>query len=65
VVCAGFTQNGDPIINDPGTSKNIRKTFLRANLVTAWAMSHNAVYLVYPDSKTPPPNTFGHWPGTP
>jgi hypothetical protein len=44
VVCVGFTKAGDPIINDPGTSKNVRKIFLRKNLIYAWAYSRNAAY---------------------
>jgi hypothetical protein len=61
VVCVGFTRNGDVIINDPGTSKNVRKTFPRANLIDAWAYSKNAVYLVYPVNTPLPKDRFGHW----
>jgi hypothetical protein len=61
VVCVGFTKTGDPIINDPGTSKHVRKIFLRANLVNAWASSKNTVYLVYPENAALPPDRFGHW----
>lgn len=61
VVLVGFTQTGDAIINDPGTSKNVRKTFPRANLIDAWAYSKNAVYLVYPVNTVLPRDTFGHW----
>lgn len=61
VVCVGFTRNGDAIINDPGTSKNVRKIFPRANLVDAWAYSKNAVYLIHPESTRLPKDRFGHW----
>ncbi len=61
VVLVGFTKTGDAIINDPGTSKNVRKTFPRANLVDAWAYSKNAVYLVYPSGTIPPRDESGHW----
>ena len=61
VVCVGFTKDGDVIVNDPGTSKNVRKTFPRANLLDAWAYSKNAVYLVYPVNTTLPKDRFGHW----
>lgn len=61
VVCVGFTKDGDVIINDPGTSKNIRKTFPRKNLIYAWANSHNAVYLIYPANAQLPIDRFGHW----
>jgi hypothetical protein len=61
VVCAGFTKDGDAIINDPGTSKNVRKTFPRANLIDAWAYSKNTVYIVYPVNTRLPNDRFGHW----
>ena len=61
VVLVGFTKTGDAIINDPGTSKNVRKTFPRANLIDAWAYSKNAVYLVYPVNTPLPRDEAGHW----
>jgi hypothetical protein len=62
VVCVGFTKAGDPVINDPGTSLGVRKTFPRHNLIEAWKHSHNTVYLVYPEGAQLPKNTFNHWP---
>jgi hypothetical protein len=61
VVCVGFTPEGDAIINDPGTSKNVRKTFTRKNLVEGWAYSRNAVYLIYPEGAELPKDRFQHW----
>jgi hypothetical protein len=61
VVCVGFTETGDPIINDPGTSKNVRKIFPRKNLEYAWAYSHNTTYLIYPENADVPKDRFGHW----
>jgi hypothetical protein len=61
VVCVGFTKDGDVIINDPGTSKNIQKTFPRKDLIYAWSASHNAVYLVYPIGSQLPDDRFHHW----
>ena len=61
VVCVGFTENGDAIINDPGTSKNVRKIFPRANLIDAWAYSKNAAYFIYPEKAKLPADRFGHW----
>jgi hypothetical protein len=61
VVCTGFTPDGDVILNDPGTRLNVRKTFPRKNLVSAWAYSRNAVYLIYPQSVEVPKDRFGHW----
>jgi len=61
VVCVGFTENGDPIINDPGTSNQVRKVFPRARLVDAWAYSHQTTYLIYPKDAPLPTDRFGHW----
>lgn len=61
VVCVGFTKDGDPVINDPGTSKNVRKIFPRANLIDAWAYSKNAAYFIYPKNAKLPKDRFGHW----
>ena len=61
VVCVGFTAEGDVILNDPGTSKNVRKTFPRKNLINAWANSKNAVYLMYPETARVPADRFVHW----
>jgi hypothetical protein len=61
VVCVGFTENGDAIINDPGTSKNVRKVFPRTNLIDAWQYSKNTAYFIYPESASVPRDRFGHW----
>lgn len=61
VVCVGFTENGDVVVNDPGTRRDVRKIFPRANLVDAWAYKHNTVYLVYPTGTRLPADRFGHW----
>jgi hypothetical protein len=61
VVCVGFTADGQVVVNDPGTRLNTRKTFPRKNLIDAWANSHNAVYLIYPEGADLPEDRFGHW----
>ena len=61
VVCVGFTKKGDVIVNDPGTRKNVRKTFPRKNLIHAWSYSRNTVYLIYPEGSKLPEDRFGHW----
>jgi hypothetical protein len=61
VVCVGFTKEGDVIVNDPGTTLNVRKTFPRKNLIAAWAYSRNTVYLIYPTNARIPTDRFGHW----
>ena len=64
IVCIGFTDSGDIIVNDPGRSK-VRQTYSRANLIRAWAESHRTVYLVYPEKFSTPPDRFGHWSAEP
>ncbi len=61
IVCVGFTENGDPVVNDPGSSRNIRRVYPRKDLIYAWAYSHNAVYLIYPEDHEIPRDRFGHW----
>lgn len=61
VLCVGFTENGDVILNDPGTRLNVRKVFPRKSLAYAWAYSRNAVYLVYPEGTRIPKDRFDHW----
>jgi Peptidase_C39 like family len=62
-VCIGFTTDGNVVINDPGTNpkKSVRHIYQRANVIRAWAASHNTVYLVYPLSAKIPKNRFGQW----
>lgn len=61
VVIRGFTESGDPIVNDPGTGKEIRRVCKRADLIRAWAVSHNTVYLVHPADRALPPSRSRHW----
>ena len=61
IVCVGFTKTGDPVVNDPGSSKNIRRVYPRHDLIYAWAYSRNAVYLIYPEDHEIPKDRFGHW----
>jgi len=61
VVCIGFTKDGDVVLNDPGTTLNVRKTFPRQNFIAAWSHSKNAVYLIYPQAAKVPEDRFGHW----
>ncbi|HWD20876.1 MAG TPA: peptidase C39 family protein [Verrucomicrobiae bacterium] len=65
VVCIGFTENGDVVINDPATNlqkgQKVRHIYTRENVRTAWKASHNTVYLIYPETFTPPPDPLGHW----
>jgi hypothetical protein len=65
IVCIGFTEDGDVVINDPATNLNkgqqVRHIYKRQDVINAWKSSHNTVYLVYPESAPIPPNRFGHW----
>jgi len=64
-VCIGFTDSGDVVINDPATrierGDQVRRIYKRADVIRAWAESHNTVYLVYPESARLPEDRFGHW----
>jgi hypothetical protein len=60
VVCIGFTEEGDPIFNDPGRSK-VRQIYKRADLARGWAESERTAYLVYPEGTETPKDRFGHW----
>jgi len=61
VVCVGFTPQGDVVVNDPGTRHEVRRTFPRKDLIRGWDNSRNTVYLIYPESVSPPTDRFGHW----
>jgi hypothetical protein len=64
VVCTGFTENGDVVINDPGTNvekERVRHVYKRQNVINAWSKSKNTVYLVYPESAKIPKDTLNHW----
>ena len=61
VICVGFTESGDAIINDPGTRQNVRKIFPRANVIHAWAHSKNTAYFIYPEIVKLPEDRLGHW----
>jgi uncharacterized protein YvpB len=65
IVCVGFTDKGDVVVNNPGVSvrRNVRarQVYAREKVAKAWKKSKNAVYLVYPESATVPTDRFGHW----
>ena len=65
IVCAGFTDQGDVVVNDPGVSvkRNMpaRKVYERQHFIDCWKKSKNAVYLVYPIDMVIPKNVSGHW----
>jgi hypothetical protein len=65
VVCIGFTEDGDVVINDPGTNlqkgQHVRHVYRREDVIKAWQASKNTVYLVYPEGAKIPDDRFGHW----
>ncbi|MEJ0089994.1 MAG: C39 family peptidase [Limisphaerales bacterium] len=65
IVCIGFTENGDVVINDPATrlekGESVRRIYKRADVIHSWTKSHNTVYLVFPDKVKIPANVYGHW----
>lgn len=60
VVCIGFDENGNIVVNDPGR-RQVRQVYTRDNLIKAWAESENTVYIVHPESWRTPKDRFGHW----
>ena len=65
VVCVGFTENGDPIVNDPWAEfekgDKVRQVIPRANLAKAWAHSRRTVYLIHPETWRVPSSPEGRW----
>jgi len=65
IVCIGFTENGDVVVNDPATrlerGETVRRIYKREDVAHAWTKSHHAVYLVYPEGANIPEDRFGHW----
>ena len=37
------------------------RVYPRKDIIFAWAYSHNAVYLIYPENAEVPKDRFGHW----
>lgn len=60
LVCIGFTESGDIVVNDPGR-RQVRQIYKRENLIKAWAESENTVYLIYPEGAALPRDRFHHW----
>lgn len=47
LVCVGFTDSGDVVVNDPAKSE-VRWVYDRDDFARAWQHSHNTAYLIYP-----------------
>lgn len=65
IVCIGFTEDGDVIINDPAAhldrGQTVRQIYRRQDVLHSWAWSHHTVYLVYPKNAKIPANRYGQW----
>jgi hypothetical protein len=65
IVCIGFTENGDVIINDPAAhldrGQTVRQIYKREDVLHSWSWSHHTVYLVYPVGAKMPANRYGQW----
>lgn len=59
IVCVGFTETGDVIVNDPWTGRAarqpVRRVYPRQRVIQAWARSRQAAYLIYPETWPTPP----------
>jgi len=60
VVLVGFTNDGDPVFNDPGRGV-VRITYKRADFDAAWASSGRTTYIIHPDAHMPPENKDLCW----
>jgi hypothetical protein len=65
MVIAGFTPDGDPVMNDPAAVDDaaVRKVFGRAGFESAWLNSSGGtVYIIHPSSMPlPAPPTEANW----
>lgn len=61
IVCVGFTEAGDIIVNDPARSGRVRWVYDRSDFIAAWRRSRNTAYLIYPESFPLPADPWGLW----
>ncbi|MBS1705687.1 MAG: peptidase C39 family protein [Armatimonadetes bacterium] len=61
VVLIGFTKDGDPVFNDPGSRAELHHIYKRQDFERAWASSQRACYLVYPRERHAPRLKGGPW----
>jgi len=61
VVLVGFTNEGDPIFNDPARKAQVRYTYTRDNFERAWLHSGRTVYVVHPEEAKTPADDRGLW----
>jgi hypothetical protein len=67
MVCVGFTEEGDIVLNDPAhrpdQGEACRRVFSRKNFITAWAHSKNSVYVICSEDAKLPVDIDHHWSG--
>ncbi|MEZ0324419.1 MAG: C39 family peptidase [Fimbriimonas sp.] len=61
VVLVGFTNDGDPVFNDPAKKDEVRRVYKRADFDRAWSTSRRTVYVVLPEGAKPPSGSSGLW----
>jgi hypothetical protein len=65
VVCAGFTEQGDLVINDPWANfqkgDKVRQVIARQDFAKAWQHSRRTVYLIYPEVWRVPASPRRRW----
>jgi hypothetical protein len=61
VVLVGFDKDGNPVFNDPGDRKQVRKTYKREDFKRAWDYSKRTVYLIYPEGHPIPLPIGNEW----
>ena len=53
IVCAGFTESGDMVANDPWArlekGQRVRRVYARANVERSWAHAHRLAYVILPE----------------
>lgn len=57
VIVVGFTDSGDPVVNDPWArldqGQRVRRTYRRDHLIHAWTHAHQLAYVISPDHLLP------------
>ena len=67
LVIVGFTEDGDPVLNDPASNSNdnVRSVYTRENFEKVWQESTGGVaYIYHPQSTSPPahlPDVTPNW----
>jgi hypothetical protein len=63
LVLIGFTQEGDPVFNDPARRDPVRFIYRRSDFERAWNYSNRTVYLTHAENAPVPVSPFARWLG--